>query len=366
MAINYGTQLSNLRLRRLGIDRDPGLIFERGALTESYERRATGSATKYALGGMQEVTPRYTEISVEECERIANQLIGGLATESKTAEFRLQGSVPLNTHIRGVSDVDFLVLLGRYVTFDRTGGKANTYVPIDVSMLAEVTSLRRSCERILKAKFPAVKVDASGSKSIRLSGGSLRREIDVVPSHWYDSKNYQDYGSEHYRGVSILDEEVPTLVDNYPFLHIKEITDKDLRCSGGAKMGIRLLKNIKNDSDQDIKLSSYETAALVWHAVDSAILYRPGFEMTILAGLDLHLTALSSDYQGTSALRTPDGTRAIIDEPAKFLAMVKLSQEVTALSDAVLGEAPSLMRSALGLPRASSRKVLAEMHIPAP
>jgi hypothetical protein len=365
MAINYGTKLSDLRLRRLGIDRDPSLYIERSALTERYEKRATGAATRYALGAMQEVEPRYTEISIEECVRIANQLINGLKSESKTAEFRLQGSVPLNTHIRGVSDVDFLVILGFYFWYDRDGVKASLYTPHDISMLFEVTSLRRSCEEILRTKFPAVTVDVSGSKSIRLSGGSLRREIDVVPSSWFNSKDYQRLESEHYRGVSILDESVPQMIHNYPFLHIKQISDKDVRCNGGAKMAVRLLKNIKNDSDQDIRLSSYELASVVWHAADVAVTDRPGFEMGVLAGIDLHLSALISDYASTCALRTPDNTRAIIDEPAKFLALVKLSQEVSALANAVLSEAPSALRNALGLPPASSRRVLSELYIPA-
>lgn len=364
MPINYGTKLDDLRSRRLGIDRDPSLYLERSALREGYERRITGAATRYALGAMAEVNPRYTEISVEECVRIASQLVKGLAAEVKSADYRLQGSVPLNTHIRGVSDVDFLVLLGRYVTFDRDGPLASTYTPCDISMLREVTALRRSCESILKSKFPAAKVDTSGNKSIKLSGGSLKREIDVVPSHWDDNGDYQRTLSENFRGVCILDESVPELVTNLPFLHIKQINEKDAACSGGAKMAIRLLKNIKSDSDQDIRLSSYEIAGLMWHASSALIYNRSGFEMSVLGGTDIHLTSLVSNYSTTTGLQTPDGTRVIVDGPAKFQALIKLSQEVTALTDAVLGEGPSTLRRTLGLPPATSRQMLSEWYVP--
>jgi hypothetical protein len=364
VAVNYGTKLADLRLRRLGIDRDPSVYFERSGIVEKYEGRATGSATRYALGAMQEVSPRYTEISVEECERIANQLVKGLDEVGQTAEFRLQGSVPLNTHIRGVSDVDFLVLLGRYFTYDRSGPAANSYYPYAGSMLEDVTALRRRCEAILASKFPAVKVDTNGSKAIRLSGGSLRREIDVVPSHWFNSLEYQRTYDESYRGVSILDESIPRLMDNYPFLHIKKINEKDSMCTGGAKMAIRLLKNIKNDSDQGIRLSSYECAGLMWHANNQLITSRNGYEMQVLGGTELHLTALSTDYAGTCALRTPDNTRCIIDEPSKFLDLVKLAQEVSALAVAVAAEAPPTLRDYAGASRPDRRKVLTEMYIP--
>ncbi|HEX8579758.1 MAG TPA: hypothetical protein VF655_09230 [Allosphingosinicella sp.] len=364
MAINYGIKLGDLRQRRLGIDRDPSVYFERSSIVEKYEGRATGTATKYALGAMEQVTPRYTEISVEECERIASQLIKGLGDIGQTAEFRLQGSVPLNTHIRGVSDVDFLVLHGRYFTYDRDGPAANTYYPYSGSILQEVTQLRRRCESILDNKFPAVKVDTSGGKAIRMSGGSLRREIDVVPAHWFDSVDFQRSRDESFRGVAILDESVPELVDNYPFLHIRRIEEKDGRCVGGPKMAIRLLKNIKNDSDQEIRLSSYEVAGLMWHAHNHLVTNTPGYEMRVLGGTDIHLSALASDYSGTRALRTPDGTRFLIDEPAKFLELVKLAQEVSALTTAVANEAPSPFNKLGGSPVPDRRKVLTEMYIP--
>ena len=78
---------------------------------ESYQKRAPDAPyTQYALGAMQEVGPEYTRISIEEAERVGKQLKSGLTAMGLTVDFRLQGSVPANIHIRGVSDVDLLTI----------------------------------------------------------------------------------------------------------------------------------------------------------------------------------------------------------------------------------------------------------------
>src|SRR5690606_4201415 len=95
--------------------------------SERYEKRASTTATRYALGAMQEVDPEYTRIGKEEADRVSDAIRTGLRDLGSYAEYRLQGSVPLNVHIRGASDVDLLVLLGEWLTYDRDGVRANTY-----------------------------------------------------------------------------------------------------------------------------------------------------------------------------------------------------------------------------------------------
>ena len=119
---NFKDKLSNLRNRRLGevstfafdAALSTGLehlIYNSRSEKENYETRATGEATKYALGAMQQVGARYTEISYEEGKRVISQIANGLSALPLKASFEFQGSVPLNVHIRGVSDVDILVLM---------------------------------------------------------------------------------------------------------------------------------------------------------------------------------------------------------------------------------------------------------------
>lgn len=337
MAIDYSQRLSNLRLRRNGVNE--GLISLGEALQkgERYEKRAATTATRYALGAMQEVDPDYTRIGREEADRVSDALAAGLREVGSYAYYRLQGSVPLNVHIRGASDVDLLVLLGEWLTYDRDGIRANSYSAYTKSgtVLDDVIELRARCETILQRRYWESNVDTSGDKSIKLSEGSFRRVVDVVPSHWFDTKAYQSNAAEADRGVNILDKPVPTTLFNLPFLHIAKIEQKDLQTGTGAKRSIRLLKNLKADTDRKIELSSYVIAALMWHCEDALISVRPFYELSVLAGTEQYLSALASNYVYTSELQTPDSTRKIIDSSEKFTSLVDLSLEVTALTDAV-------------------------------
>jgi len=313
---------------------------------------------------MAEVNPRYTEISVEECVRIANQLTKNLEQEYIYCDYRMQGSVPCNTHIRGVSDVDFLVIIKDKYYFDASGPKANQYHPYSGNLLQDIVDLRNSCESVLDKQFPAAKIDKNGKKSIKISGGSLRREVDIVPSAWFNSISYQHSGHERDRGVDILDRSVPKTIRNFPFLHIHHVNDRGTLTIGGLKMSVRLIKNIKNDSDRSIRLSSYELAGLMWNCPPEWLMWRSGYDLLILVGTEKYLSALSSNYELTKDLKTPDGTRYIIDSPEKFDALVALSQEVTEITETVFSELPNSVRLNAGYDVTRRRLALSESYLP--
>lgn len=131
MARDIQQRLKSLEARRRGTDRR-GMTFDaadqvlaKSLAQESYQvRGANKEFTKYALGSMQAVDPEYTRIGIEEATRVGKQLESGLAKLGIDVEFRLQGSVPCDIHIRGASDVDLLVLEGRYIRYEVDGPKA--------------------------------------------------------------------------------------------------------------------------------------------------------------------------------------------------------------------------------------------------
>jgi hypothetical protein len=287
MARNIGNRLSQLSKRRHGLDRlgrvalDSQLdLVAKSALKESWQSRAINkSHTQYALGAMQEVGPEYTRISIETAERVGNQLKTGLESAGITADFRLQGSVPLNVHIRGVSDVDLLSIDDTFLTYATAGqmSQQGLYSSAATSRtsLGVLLNLRTEAEKILRHKFPAATVDTSGGKAISISGGSLARPVDVVPSHWYDGPGYQVSRQEHDRGVTILNKKVPITIDNLPFLHIRLITEKCGPTYGGLRKAIRLCKNIKADAIEEgtqINFPSFDIAAAMYHADQSSFL----------------------------------------------------------------------------------------------
>lgn len=334
MTINYKTALGNMRQRRLGDDA-MSVDYATSALkSELYESRGKSDATRYTLGAMQEVDPNYTRISIEEGDRVKSHISNSLITR---LVFRYQGSVPLNTHIRRGSDIDLLVIHDDFFVFDAIGPKAQNYIG-GFDGLSAMVKLRKDCEESLKSRYYAATVDTSGAKSIALSGGSFKRKIDVVPANWYDTRKYQEYGHEYFRDIQVLDKTVPEQVKNSPFMFMHEINMKDHRTNGGAKKVIRMLKNIKNDSSYNIELSNYDITSLIWHMPNEMLTVNQYMELSLLVNTQTYLKYLYHRESDTKALMTPDNSRIIFNEPAKWDGMQRLSYEVDALSKSVYGE----------------------------
>lgn len=331
MIYEIDERLSRLKNRRM--DGSNYALRDR-AFVESFEHRTSNKATKYALGSMQEVDQRSTEISFEEAAKVEKALTDRLLKFDLQPHFRMQGSVPMNTHIRGVSDVDLLEIHGRYFTFAPKGPLGNSYISIGpgLSVVDEVLKMRRHSEDELDLHFPAATVDRSNGKSIQLSEGSFRRKVDVVPSNWFDSVDYQAHKNEIFRGVSVVDKFTRETSDNFPFLFAHHINQKGLATNDGAKMAIRLLKNIKSDSDDDIELSSYDIASLIFHCPDNQIMRHVARDLSILSGTESWLSGLCGARQFAEDLMTPDKTRRILDKPEKWDGLCLLSKNLTALS----------------------------------
>jgi hypothetical protein len=351
MAKDINQRLSSLQSRRSGTDA-PSLgklsldeqlnVISKGLITESWQKRATQQPhTRYALGAMQAVGADYTRISIETAERVGKQLKSKLTT---AIDFRLQGSVPLDVHIRGVSDVDLLTLDDTFFTYATAGTRSigGWYTsPTTKTSLGVLLALRADAERVLKAAYPAAKVDCSGGKAISLSGGSLARPVDVVPAHWWDTVQYQASGQEHDRGVTILNKKVPETINNLPFTHIKRVHDRDAMCLGGLKKAIRLTKNVKNDADNETsaaKLPSFDIAALLYHADQAALTYGYTYELAILQETQRFLDWCYCNQSASKLLRTPDGSRFILDTEAKMSGLLTISSEMDKLAAAVAKE----------------------------
>ncbi|WP_343549904.1 hypothetical protein [Ralstonia sp.] len=345
MARDIQKRLKSLEARRRGTDRG-GMTFDaaeqvlaKSQVQESYQvRGANKEFTKYALGSMQAVGADYTRVGVDEATRVGKQLEAGLAKLGIQVEFRLQGSVPCDIHIRGASDVDLLVLEGRYFRYEPDGPKAQRGEyrnPVSYNTLDALHGLRTHCEQILTDAYYAATVDTTGAKAINLSGGSLRRDVDVVPSNWLDTADYQSTGLEVDRGVQILDKHSLVRVSNMPFRHIHRITTRDRECLGGLKKAIRLCKNVKSDAADEgtkIGLSSFDIASMLWHADLRALTVGVANELAILAEATRFLDYLARNHAEAKKLFVPDGSRIVFDTEEKLEALTLLSLELDDLS----------------------------------
>jgi len=209
--IDFEKRLKSLKDRRQGT-REQNLL-EKGYYSwdsndyrtrESYEKLSESAGVRYAIGAMAPVDENSTKVSISEGNRVADTLILGLKASGIDAIKRLQGSVALDIHIKGHSDVDMLIMLKNIVLVElpKLDG-SQCWASDNRPMVDIVAELRVESERKLTSRYPQVDVDCSNNKSIALEGGSLQRKVDIVPSCWYDSHKYQRSGQEYDRGIKM-------------------------------------------------------------------------------------------------------------------------------------------------------------------
>ncbi len=331
------------RLKKLEARRtDPRVTAARG-LNEVYKRLAEDSAVKYAVGAMQPIDPEYTANTIAEGERVRAQLADGLLAESVAVEFRYQGSVTNETHIKAHSDIDLVTIFSGFYTLEPPQPVIRPYAG---DPLADLQGLRRSAQRILSTAFPAVTVDASGGKSLALTGGSLRRKIDVVIANWWNTVEFTQLNHETFRGIQILDSAVPTRLKNKPFLHNYRIEERDTAVGGGMRKVTRLLKSLKYDAESPVRISSYDIASVAYCMPDAWLSVASGHDLLLLERTEKWLRHLILDDAARTALRVPNDTRPIFDaNGANKSGLVELHGEVEALRvEVVEGLARSFRR----------------------
>lgn len=295
------------RLERLSARRIDDLITGAKLQNEVYTQLIDSESVRYTIGAMQPIDPEYTRNTYEQGERVCNQLQKRLSTNS---DFEYQGSVTNDTHIKARSDIDILVLTKKFFTLEHPQQPAYPYTG---DPLQDLLDLRNDAIACLRAAFPEAYIDSSGSKSITIEGGSLRRKIDVVPSNWFDTNDYASFQNKVYRGVQILDSKASKRLKNTPFLHNAYIEKKDSKTSGGLRKAARLMKSLKYDSEQ-VELSSYDIVSIAYNISEERLAVPYGQDLLILdACLDYCNQLMGSDVL-RKAVTVPDGHRKIFAE----------------------------------------------------
>ncbi len=350
--MNYSQKLERLKNRRQGFYSKDGTFnfaeaLLQGRKTEKFEKLTQPQAVKYAIGAMQAVDEEYTRNSYAEGNRVRDRLAEGLTTLEIPAAFEYQGSVPLDVHVRGNSDVDLLVLHDGFVTAEvAVWGAYNYAAHGGRTPTEELMLLRQASAATLRRRYPAADVDLK-PMAIALSGGSLARNVDVVPSHWHDTLLWKQTGDQRYRDIFVLDADKGERVRNAPFMHIARIRDKCQQTGGALRKVIRLLKNLRYDAERQIDLSSYDIAAIAWNMTVNELTVPYGVDLLLVERARDHLQVVVSSASYRDLLEVPNGTRKIFDEPAKLQQAILLYREVDRLYNDMVTELTA--HAALGL-----------------
>lgn len=287
-------------------DRD---IYTASPIYEVYNQiEQDGEAVKYAVGAMQRVDPQYTKITYQQGDRIQNQLSKAFNVSNIRCEYKYQGSVISDTHIKVYSDIDLLAITDKFVWLEPPRKPSSPYAGDPIQDLKDIRDMSVSC---LTNAFPTAAVDDSGGKSICIEGGTLRRKVDVVPASWQDTNVYVSSLAERDRGVRIYDRGKQTWVNNKPFFHAHQIREKDKRVVGGLCKVIRLMKSLRYDSDGKVRMSSFDIAGIAYAMHPHQLLVAPEGQLTLLPSLKGHLDFLAASQDARDQLMVPDESRRV-------------------------------------------------------
>jgi hypothetical protein len=325
MIRNYSKKLEKLEARR----KDE--VLEKSYLSKSFSDNAFKyqESTRYALESMQEVDPNTRNIAMTDAQKIIDCLNIGLAKYSLHVEFRLQGSVETNTNIKFHSDIDILIFTK---LFERLEFPQKPVSPYTGDTLADMIGLKsKSVETLKNSSYS--NVDDSKGKAITISISKPKRKVDVVPANWFNSNDFNKTGIPYYRGVQLFDsKEKKHLVDDYPFLHIQKVNEKDVRVGGSLKKLVRLLKTLKADAEtEEIKLSSFEITSIIYNISEKELFVNSGKDLSLLPFASEQLRKLIDDKIYRNAMLSPNGKELVFPDDKKVDELKKLKLELDAL-----------------------------------
>lgn len=328
MATLLESRVKRLQLRKSDLTK--GIITKSRALAKTEGRfDSSADASEYITEAMTPVEPEYTKKTFEECDRVQLQIAEACSTESVTVSFAHQGSVTTDTHVKFYSDIDLLVLTEKFIDLQNPLVPTNPYKG---DPMADLKQIRTIVEDRLTSSFPKAKVDKSGKKAVAISGGSLSRKIDIISASWLETEEYRKTNAGHHRGVRILDLDGPQRISNFPFLHNKEISDKDAAVRGALKKTIRFVKSARYDADQEIAVSSYDIASLCYHIPADDLLKYQNNDIALAIIFYNFSVRLAADSTLQSQMYVPNKTRLIFgDQAVKVSELQTLNSEIIAI-----------------------------------
>jgi len=320
MAKNY-RQLTESINSRLNPD---SLILEK-AFSDELGTISYNDTLVFIRTAMKGVDANYTQKSRDAGERVKDHL-NSLADKT----FKYQGSVMTNTHIKGVSDIDLLVISDKFYSYDTksisailesTERKSKFYSTsiqklenekatsnYSGNSIDDLKKLRLDSETSMKMVYSIC--DTSKPKAIKIKNLNLNREVDIVVANWYDDVSSIINDKGDYRGVQVYDKSSNTKGSaDYPFLNIRRINERSSNTNGRLKKMIRFLKNLKAFSQVEIDLSSFDINAICYD-IDSGKYQNQVFH-ELVGTLIIQLRSLSTNSTHSDDLVSVDSREYI-------------------------------------------------------
>ncbi len=331
---NYKNLVTRVKTRL-----NPESISFQKALNEDLATISYSDLLVYVRLAMNAVPPDYTVKSKEAGEMVKKHL----GKELVDVIYKYQGSVMTDTHIKGASDIDLLVITNKYYRI--AWGKLNNilndfalkqkYYQSQIAKLEreatignyqgndleDLRQLRLDSEKILKDIYQ--ECDLTKPKAIKIKNLNLNREVDTVIANWYDNVEsiLNDKGDN--RGIQVYNKEKHNRGDvSFPFLSIARINNRSSLTNGRLKKMIRFIKNLKEDSGHDIDLNSFEINAICYDInVDN---YKDKSFYELVSVIYSQLKSITTNSTHADKLISVDGTETIFRGKPEKLEQLKL------------------------------------------
>lgn len=316
--IDYNKRLQNVRSRKFD-----------GSLNESltskmFSRTDIPENIKYLLEITKPLGQDYNSKTILAADRVKNHLENGFNLHFDRA-YRNQGSVMTNTNIKVHSDFDLLTIIDRY-HYNAPSVPVNSPYT-DTNPNSDIEELRKQAISILKNQYD--EVDTSGTKSISIFNKSLYRKVDVVFCFWYHIEEYLKTNDEYYRGIYLFDFIKKQKILDYPFAHIQSVNNKGSHTNDGSKKGIRMLKNIRSDSDN--KLNSFQLTTIIHSIENQELPSASGTEIILASNISQQLNNLINNPTYRKSIKSPNGTENPLTNEDCVKEMEKMKDELDTL-----------------------------------
>lgn len=341
---DYNRLLSELQKRM-----NPEGYADRKLFGESVDREfltlAGHKALEYVKRSMQGVGEEYTQRSLAAGSNVITHLENVLLRVT----YEFQGSVMTNTHIRGNSDIDLLVICDRFyysnnsTVLDKYNHASSNFELTEYQRTrlqnhinagsylgdsdGDLRSLRLQSESKMKDVYD--KVVTSKPKCIEITNQSLHRDVDIVIASWHKTfEGIRDNNSKRNR-IRIYDKDLNTVgrVES-PFISIDRINSKNSRVNGRLKKMIRFLKTLKYDSGKVIDLNSFELNAICYNIDIRDYANKSFSDLVIVLANELALIVRDSFYR--DQIMSVDGSENVFKgKQAKVHSLERLLGEIT-------------------------------------
>lgn len=340
MTRNYEQLIQRVKQRS-----NPGAMDESVLLEKSFSAELRGLYDKkvlvYIKRAMQGVEPVYTVNTIAAGDKVKVQL----KNIYPNLDYKFQGSVPSNTHIKGYSDIDLVQICNGFYAHDNRSNfvtenqKSNLSYDQKIRLIEvingapylgnaneDLKKMRLNAEEVLTKVYKEVNI--TKAKSIEVNLTSPKRMVDVVTASWYKSVEAVVTANDYEKGIQIYNKEKnQRLKADFPFLKIHLLNRRDSDVNGRLKKMIRFLKTLKADSNIEIDFSSFDISSVCYN-IEKVKYYDKSYDELVHV-LFHELTKIASDLTYRNSIKSIDNTEHIFkDNPEKIIQLKLLLEEL--------------------------------------